>query len=378
MSAQELEAALAAPDSSTARSHLSQLASHDLQLDSVSHPTITEMYLQAFCNVSVPAAKRRWIGLIICKLLDNSFGVMEPYTTPKAKKIKLSPKSKKAQQGQHPQQNPKSQFSQIGRILTRGNELEETKIVAGLIIRQALLRGIEFGSLWPSDKVPLSAPGSIFPQGNSLDWIQSFQSYLDILSSLKLMEPGEDPASDPTILYPLCLSTDDGFRWRDPEPVIPISLIEDGSLTVITPDSEIRNFNFVDVPLGHILCINKRKSVLHDSQGEKYEHEPWDLALLLKSNTWTYSLNATERTGKELVIMFEHQEDATECEKSINEWRARSTAVESETSPQQHAAENANGHPLSQLDGMGYESGRGMLPSAHLLAFPPANRLTHL
>jgi hypothetical protein len=348
MSAQELEAALAAPDSSTTRARLSKLVKRDVHIHGSSLPTVAAQYLQAFCDVSIPAAKRRWIGLVLCNLLDKSSDVTEHLSTPRSQKTQR----KQQVQGKHT-----TQLSQLGQILIRDNELEETKIVAGLVIRRALRRGIQFTKYWPSDKVPNSAPE--FPTDNGLHWIESFQTYLDILSDLQLMEPVDDSAADSAILYTLCVSTDDGFRWRDPEPIMAIALVEDDKLTIITTDITMKDFNFVDIPLAHILCVDKRKSDIHDSQARDSEHEPWDLVLLLKPLASTYCLNATARTGKEIAIMFQHQKDATECENSINEWRARSSDSGNQASIRQAVDVNVNGNSLSQLDGGGSETRRG-------------------
>lgn len=307
--ADALEKALRTEDSHLAVRRLTGLASGELDIISALHPDQIKVYVKVFCDVSVPAVRRRWIGLILCRLLDSDFDVMQGQTTPRANPIRFSQKIQK-------EPKPKTQFSQLGQILISGTELEETKIIAGLIIRQELRKGVDYDTLWSSDEVPSAAP--LFPLGNGLDWIQSFQSYLDHLSNLRLMER---PASDATILYPISLKTDDGFRWRDPEPVMALSILESVALTVITPDAQLKQFNFVEIPLQFILIIEKTQSVLQASQNSSDEHRPWDLTLKLPVNAFTYSLNGRRCRARKIVITFQSREDATECENSIVEWQ---------------------------------------------------------
>jgi hypothetical protein len=352
MSTADLEAALAAPGDSDAQHCRSKLVSQYLASRDHAPKDTATSYLQAFCDLRVPAMSRRWFGLLLRKLLYDSSDIADHFNTSKLQKPNKTAKSP------NPSATP---ISQLGHIIVYGDELEETKIVAGLIIRQLLHDGIEFSKCWPSEKVANSAPD--FPMFDGLGWMAAFQNYLDILLDLRLMESPFDSAEDAAILYPLCVLTDDGFRWRDPEPSVPVAIVEDNRLTLITTDISMTHLNFLDIPLSHILCIDKRKSDLHDSQKRANTHEPWDLVLLLKPIPSTYFLNGAPRTGKEVVIAFQHRKDAAECETSINERLAQSKPKEKKRHDIATIAEGKD--KPNGVDGLGSESERGKTSITH-------------
>lgn len=339
MSAQELDAALSAPDDNASYSRLSALISRDVHFTGDSLPATALRYLHVFCDNAVAPAKRRYVGIVLSKLLDTSTGVVDSLKT-HAKEL-----------------------SQLGQIILQENELEESKIVAGFLIRQALRHGIDFASCWPSEKVPNTM--AYFPEEDGHKWIQSFQEFLDTLAELKLMASGSDSA----VLYPVSMLASDGFKWPDAGLAPPVALVQDSRLTIITTDPAMQGLGFVDIPLNHVHHTRLKKSTLYDSQERETDLEPWDVVISLSADTRTYSVNASDHMADEISIMFPKQRDAKECEACIAESRTlRSPRPESSSKLLTPGASNADdgirhssvgGRSVSKTAGRGMESPEG-------------------
>lgn len=252
-------------------------------------PTVAEKYLNVFCDVTASVVRRRWIGLAIAGMLRESIAVVA--------------RLKEARR----------QMQAIGSIILSDTEHEETKITAGIIMRQALAQGFEYSSFWASEKVRNSAPP--FPENLETRWLAAFQSFLDALHSLALIG-AETKAS---IIYPISIVTSDGFRWRESDEGVPIALLQAGVLTVIAPNSDLSSIQFIDISVEHICGMETKPSSLHDSQARDIHNEPWDLTLILKSQPSTYHLNRMPRTGNEVTFLFQHFGDAKEWETCIKE-----------------------------------------------------------
>jgi hypothetical protein len=323
--AEELEAALTAQDSEHRR--LVELYKHDVGFSGPSLPATAALYLSVFCDRSVPAAKRRWVGLLVCKLIRTSGDVVDYLKSSSRQSSPSESPSERSMPGSPSQESrsledPTTELPKVAHIIIREDELEETRIIAGLIIRQALLQGIPLTHCWPDDKVFMNGV-PFFPAGdglNSVNWMSTFQDYLDLVAQLKLDIPAPGPALDPSILYPVSLTTSHGFRWRDLEPLELIALIQDGLMTILIPDHHLHNVGFVDIPLHRISRVGVRKAILHNSQALETEHEPWDVVISLKGYPWTYIFDAADMTGKEIAILFKDHKSAKECEACLMEW----------------------------------------------------------
>jgi hypothetical protein len=253
-------------------------------------PSVAEEYLRAFCKTTLSHVRRRWIGLALAGMLDASPEVVEHMTAV----------------GQ--------QLQGIGDVILSTTELEETKIVAGIIVREALEQHIEFASFWASEKVQNSAPN--FPTESGPTWIGKFQSFLDTLGELALA----NPTTDPSIVYPVSVMASDAFRWVSPDEGVPVAIVQHDLLTVVLPDRRPKDTQFLDIPIAHIRDTKTQPSApLHDSQSRETSYKPWDLILELERASWAYLLNSSKRTASELTILFRRSEDAKECEMSIHE-----------------------------------------------------------
>ncbi|CAO2648982.1 Nn.00g099310.m01.CDS01 [Neocucurbitaria sp. VM-36] len=290
MTSQLLEAALGEPDTDASHLRLNEIIAAR-SFGGRKLPSIAESYLQAFTDITSSSTRRRWVGLALAGMIDMSLDVVH-----------------------HLKQFPQ-ELQGLGTIILSNTEREETKIVTGIIMRQCLERGIDYCNFWASDKVQNSAPN--FPGNSGPRWMAEFQSFLDTLGDLAL----SDPATDPSIIYPISLVASDGFRWRDSDDGLPIALIQAGMLTVIAPDGLLREIQFIDIPIGHVKSIRCRRSILHDSQAQTIGHEPWDLILELRADPWSYRLNTSRRTGSEITLLFHHSADAKEWEKCIKDQR---------------------------------------------------------
>src|SRR5689334_12916435 len=96
--------------------------------ESLGFVSVAKKYVEFFADVSKPHYKRRWIGLALCHMLEKCPPITAHFTS-----------------------RPQG-LRQLGAIIAGDTELEEIKVVAGAVIRQALQCGIEFASFWDSDK----------------------------------------------------------------------------------------------------------------------------------------------------------------------------------------------------------------------------------
>ncbi|KAH7132482.1 hypothetical protein B0J11DRAFT_427358 [Dendryphion nanum] len=290
----ELDAILASNDSDISKTrNLYEIASRKTTFDPKDNllPTTTLQYLRAFCDIHRPRLTRRWIGLALRTIIDTSPQVCE-----------------------HLAKFP-AELALLGTLVLRGEESEELRIIAGLVIREACAHYVPYQSFWPSEKVFNGAPN--FPLEGDHDWLHAFQNFVDTCDELKLIS---NPTSDPAILYPIALSASDGFRWMNTEQMAPALLIQDDIITVMTLDDSLQSFDFIDILGRNIVATSSRKSALHDSQArEKIKNEPWDLIITLNPDPWTFHINLSEHFGTELIMMFKSKGDMTECQSCFNE-----------------------------------------------------------
>lgn len=145
MSAQQLDQILSAKDNNASHRRLSELISSNNCFTGENLPETATKYLRAFGDNRNSVQKRRWLGLALRKMIDTSPTVVNY--------LKKSP----------------HEVPRLGQVILRGTEQAETKIVAGIIIRQLLIHGLAFRSCWPSDKVPNSIP--LFPEDDGEQWL---------------------------------------------------------------------------------------------------------------------------------------------------------------------------------------------------------------
>jgi hypothetical protein len=288
MTSKAFEAVLSEPNEVAACSRLYALIT-TRDFSSASLPTVAEKYLYAFCDSASSTIRRRWIGLALAAMMGASDAVSQRLS-------KLNP-----------------QIQGVGAAIISDTEREETKVVAGLILRQALDRGLEYNSFWSSNKVKDSAPN--FPREADCNWMKKFQVFLDTLGDLALA----NPTTDPSIIFPVSVVTSDGLSWPQSNDGTILALIQAGMLTVIVTDGQLRHLSFVDTPLNSIRHMQSGPSTHIESQVRSTEHEPWDLVLTLKVNSWTYSVDTTRRKGTRITFIFQHSKDAIEWKNCIRE-----------------------------------------------------------
>ncbi|KAI4928809.1 hypothetical protein J4E85_005430 [Alternaria conjuncta] len=285
MTSISFEAALKLPDNDASNLRLYKLVSaRDFSSSSLS--SVAQGYLSSFCDPGLSIIRRRWIGIALAGMLEMP--AVATHIGASTKRLR-----------------------NLGAIILSETEQEQIKIVAGIIIRQALEQGIEYSRFWSTGKVGHSAPN--YPLQADAEWMQKFQGFLDILSDLALAKP----TNEPSVMYLVSLFATDGFKWRESSATFPIALIEAGVLTIIAPDEHLKDCQFVDIPFEHILNTRSEPSKLHNSQAQRTEHEPWDLVMTLTSEPWSYRLNSTQRIATDLSLMFKHSGDAVEWESCI-------------------------------------------------------------
>jgi hypothetical protein len=307
MTSQVFEAVLNEPHNDASHLQLTKLiAAHDYGGPTL--PAVAEAYLRAFCDSNASLVRRRWVGLALCGMMAASGDVVA-----------------------HLAQLKRGLFG-LGAVILSATEGEETKIIAGLIVRQSLSEGIDFANFWESEKVTNSA--SNFPNSSGPEWMKSYQDFLDTLGDLALAQP----ITDPSIVFPISAIASDGLSWVGPQDHPLIAIIQDDLLTVISTDEFLLNLHFMDIPIAHIRTTRTQPSPLHDSQSRETEYKPWDLCLTLKHGPWTYRRDASHRMAIDFTFVFGSFGDAYECEKAIQELQSKGnsnaerTATQSETS----------------------------------------------
>jgi hypothetical protein len=286
MSSTAFEAALSQPDDDASNSQLCTLISAR-DYSGPTLPAVAESYLRAFCEITPSAIRRRWVGIALAGMMGQSPAVVA-----------------------HIRQMGR-ELQKLGAIIQSNGEQEETKIIAGIIMRQGLEQGIEYGNFWDSDKVKHSAPN--FPDKHDARWMQQFQKFLDTLGELAIT----NPTTDALILFPISLVTSDDFRWRDSSNGLPVALLQSGHIIIIAPNERLEGIQFVDIPVSHVRSIRSEPARLHDSQAQKTKYEPWDVILTLSTVSWSYRLNSVQRTATDFSFLFVHEGDAKEWKSCI-------------------------------------------------------------
>jgi hypothetical protein len=299
MTSQAFDALLLGPDNNASHLQLAGLVDAS-KFTGSDFPEVAHRYLDAFCNKSYSNGRRRWAGIALAGMIRASTSVVQ-----RLKRLSRGP-------------------SQLGAIILDQKETEERRIIAGLIIRQGLDRGIDFTDFWESDKVMHSAPN--FPRISDEQWMGQFQTYLDTLNGLALA----NLSNDALVLFPMCLSSSDGFKWTGKSAVV---VLETELLTLVVADATLTKLLFIDIPINCIERTTVQQTTPYESQEDQSEHETHDLILGLKAKSSTYRLNSADHTASEFRISFLDHEDADEFELRLGEARknsARSTTASAE------------------------------------------------
>lgn len=327
MSSQLLESILIGLDDGTLQQQLVNLINAD-NFTGSGLPQVAHGYLDAFCNESNSNDRRRWAGIALAAMMRASTGVVQRLKT--------------LTQG----------LSRVGTIILDPKEIEERRIVAGLIIRQGLDVGIDFADFWMSDKILHSA--SNFPREPSELWMSQFQTYLDNLSSLALANLDKDPL----VQYPIALSTRDGFQWTGKSAV---ALLENNVLTIVASDHSLTKFTFVDLPVQHIDKTSLQQGSPHESQEGQSGHKMHEVVLSLGPHSPNYYLNSMGRTADEFKVSFLGHEDAHEFHIGLHD--ARKTSANSATSTSAAAVRVKSSKPTRRSHRPSAQITSNVLPS---------------
>ncbi|KAF1949343.1 hypothetical protein CC80DRAFT_581244 [Byssothecium circinans] len=283
MSAQELAAALEAPDNDASYEQLYSLVVKG-PFSSSTLPKTAVAYLRTFCDSDCSVVRRRWIGMALARMLEASADV--------GKQLK----------------SLSSDLVKVGDIILSKSAPEETRVVAGLIIREGRYRGIAFSSFWQKKILEPT-----FPTDKGADWMTRFQRFVDVLHTKFNIEA----AVEPMIFYPVSLVASDGFKWfGDARSTL---FAQGHGLTIMTPDESLPHITFIDVPFDHIEGVRRQASKLHDSQNLQTNLKPWEVVVDLKVGMRTYQVNSSAHAGEKLTILLENRSDAEEVEKGLKE-----------------------------------------------------------
>ncbi|KAF1358104.1 hypothetical protein EJ07DRAFT_125600 [Lizonia empirigonia] len=273
-------------------------------------PDVAHRYLDAFCNKSYSNGRRRWAGIALAGMLRASASVVQ-----RLKKLSHGP-------------------SRLGAIILDQEESEERRIIAGLIVRQGLEAGIDFIDFWESEKVLHSAPN--FPRDSNEQWMGQFQTYLDTLGSLALVNLN----TDPLILFPMSFCANDGFQWTGKSAV---AVLEKNMLTIIVSDSTLTKVQFLDIPISHVKETSLQQDSPHESQEGRSGHKMYTLIMTLGAEPVTYCLNSSNRTASEFKVSFLRQEDADEFEVGVHD--ARKNLTHTTSTPESADSSASSNHP---------------------------------
>ncbi|KAH6612490.1 hypothetical protein C7974DRAFT_323017 [Boeremia exigua] len=293
MTSQSFDAQLLIPDNNASHRQLVELIAAG-EFTGRGLPDVAHKYLDAFCNNSYSNGRRRWAGVALVGMMRASASVVQ-----RLKKLSRGP-------------------SRLGAIVLNHRETEERRIIAGLIIRQGLDAGIDFADFWDSSKIMDSVLN--FPKDSNEEWMAQFQRYLDTLSGLAFA----NLSTDAVVLYPMFLSANDDFQWTGRSAV---ALIEENALKMFVSDSTLTEFQFVDIPLGHIKEINLQHDSPHESQEGRSGHKMYSATIVLHHSSPNYYLNASSRTTSEFRLAFSEQDDANEFYAGLQSFVTASNAA---------------------------------------------------
>lgn len=284
-----LENALIDPDESAACQAFQDILINERITKSSTLPATAKAYLEAFCDKSRPLMRRRWTGLVLARLLESVPDVTL-----------------------HLDRDPET-LARVGAVILGPDEAEETKIVAGLIVRAGVSHGINFSGFWSERKIHPTA--TLFPNSADTSWMRRFQDYMDALAGLSFV------SSSPglVLLYPVALLGGNEYRWSGGDENRPNLLIESQTLTIITPASSLHEIEFVYIPLRSIKNARCQLSTLYDSQDRRAMTTPWAVVLEFASDSTSYKVNCLEYSDNDFTIILEDCEDAKECVRSIQE-----------------------------------------------------------
>ncbi|KAF2015720.1 hypothetical protein BU24DRAFT_422032 [Aaosphaeria arxii CBS 175.79] len=296
MSAKELDALLATSAHKTQHELLAfaqQLAGigNDYGLGST-----VDKYLQAFQDSSASASKRRWIGIVLCKLINSSTHAVS-----------------------HLKEHPK-QLNGLGEILL-SDELAEARVIACIIMKHAMQHRLHYESFWPSDKIPNSVRN--FPDSSGHEWMGKLERFLDTLHDLKVTKA----SNQYDIFYPVVISSADGFQSATSQSLVLFGLVQDEKLTIVTSNDLMVPSSFTDISVSGIHGTSLRQGRLYDSQDRQIPQEPWDVVISFDSAHYAYSVNGVEHHTTEFVIMLKSLDDAKYVQRIIEDIRPTNANV---------------------------------------------------
>ncbi|OCK80430.1 hypothetical protein K432DRAFT_443168 [Lepidopterella palustris CBS 459.81] len=240
-------------------------------------------------TTSFPTRTRRWIGLVLLRLIETYDDVLNHL------------------------QRSSIDLTGLGQVIT--TQSEDLKLVAGMIIRKMVMDGSPHARFWSTDAITLAIPE--FPSEESQVWMEKFQDFVDDLHGLKFISP----ANEVGVLYAVAITAEDGVQCFEETGMI-LLLIERRNLTAITPSSPKQIMQCFDIPVTNIAKMELRKAMLHSAQGKGTGDSAPAVTMHMDSNSWTYLYDAEERYGKEMSILFRSVEDAIEAMKTIQEEQA--------------------------------------------------------
>lgn len=194
----------------------------------------------------------------------------------------------------------------IGQIIL--TKSEDLKLVAGMVIREMVLAGMQHACFWPTDAIPSAMAD--FPTHDSQHWMGNFQDFLDDLHELRFIE--NNGGQDPGVLYAFEITAEDGVHITEETGLI-VLLVEGGNLTCVVPPSRTRIVQCFDIPLVHVTNVGVSKSTVRTIRGSQTEYTTAALTLDLRSQSWTYLCNAKEYHVQKILILCRNLSEAQEA-----------------------------------------------------------------
>ena len=207
----------------------------------------------------------------------------------------------------------------IGQIIL--TKSEDLKLVAGMVIREMMLTGMQHACFWPTDAI--SSAIADFPTHDSQHWMEKFQDFLDDLHALRFIENNGD--KDPGVLYAFEIVAEDSVHITKETGLI-VLLVEGGNLTCVAPPSRTRIAQCFDIPLAHVTNVGVSKSTVRTIRGSQTEYTTAALTLDLRSQSWTYLCNAKEYHSPKFLILCRNLSEAQEVRLMIMEGKGISNS----------------------------------------------------
>lgn len=240
-----------------------------------------QLCFEALCGNTTLSSKRRWIGIMLCKLVDTD--TVANYL----------------------QERPK-ELEQIGPFMLQQSQPQVMRMILGILISKAGQRGIDFRRFWPTPTVP---DNSVFP-GQLMEpacvWFHAFQEWIDELHALKV----GDYSNNSIMMFPVSLILEQTYMK-----VMPVAILQDKELTLVLTEPPFRTFELMDILLSRVNIEREPATLVNPEGAPSVNHDAFQI-IIRSSHDGAFRLNENPKSGV-VRLNFRDEADAKHFESCV-------------------------------------------------------------